>query len=198
MDEEKKGFGAFLSKNFDAISKLFVYHIAMCVFGLVVVLAVQMLTEQLKGDREIPLGIPAYIASVVAILVYLGLIYVCMWEKGASDRIKILGGRMKRNNFKGLLFWLVANSIDILIIFCVTILSFIPKAEGAHSIFLLGSLLLNAMYQPILVAISNISWLYFIVLIPGAVMALVSYILGVSGYKCIFPEPKGERNRKLK
>ena len=82
----------------------------MCVFGLVVVLAVQMLTEQLKGDKEIPLGVPAYIACGVAILVYLGLIYVCMWEKGASDRIKILGGRMKRNNFKGLLLWLVANS----------------------------------------------------------------------------------------
>ena len=198
MDEEKKGFFAFLSKNFDAISKLFVYHIAMCVFGLVVVLAVQILTEQLKGDKEIPLGVPAYIACGVAILVYLGLIYVCMWEKGASDRIKILGGRMKRNNFKGLLLWLVANSVDVLIILCVMILSFIPAAEGVHAVFSLISLLLNAMYLPILTVTSNISWIYFIVLIPGAVMALISYILGVSGYKCIFPEPKGEKNRKLK
>ena len=198
MDEEKKGLGAFLSKNFDAISKLFVYHIAMCVFGVVVVLAVQMLTEQIKGDTDIPLGVPTYIASVVAVLIYLGLIYVCMWEKGASDRIKILGGRMKSNLYKGLLFWLVANAINIVVILCVCVLHFIPSASSTHGIFSFLALLFNAMYTPFFSLTSNISWIYFIVLIPGAVMALISYILGVSGYKCIFPEPKGEKNRKLK
>ena len=199
MDEEKKGFGAFFSKNFDAISKLFVYHIAMCVFGLVVSIAVEMIAMQFGGDSDVTsLSIFTYIVAALGALLYLALIYVCMWEKGASDRIKIVGGRMKENKFKGLLFWLVANSINILIILIVTILSFIPPAGNVHGIFSIITMFYNAMYLPELVALSNFTWLYFVVLIPGAVMAFVSYILGIKGFRCIFPEPKREQDRKLK
>ncbi|MBQ8545752.1 MAG: hypothetical protein IJ437_02295 [Clostridia bacterium] len=199
MEEESKGFGAFFSKNFDIISKLFVYHIAMCVFGLVVSIAVEMVAIQFSGDNDITtLSVFTYIAAAFGALVYLGLIYVCMWEKGASDRIKIVGGRMKENNFKGLLFWLIANSINIFIILNVFILSFIPSAGNVHGVLSIVTMFYNAMYLPELVAMSNITWLYFVVLIPGAVMAMVSYILGIKGFKCIFPEPKSERNRKLK
>ena len=95
MDENEKS--GFFKSNLDGISKLFVYHIAMCVFGIVVVLAVQMITEHITGDRDMPLGIPAYIAAGFAVIVYCGLIYVAMWEKGASDKIKIDGGRQKKN-----------------------------------------------------------------------------------------------------
>ncbi len=199
MEEENKGFGAFFSKNFDIISKLFVYHIAMCVFGLVVTIAVEMIAMQFGGDSDITsLSVFTYIAGAFAVIVYLGLIYVCMWEKGASDRIKIVGGRMKENKFKGLLFWLVANSIDIFIIVNVMILSFIPQAGNMHGILSIVTIFYNAMYLPELVAMSNMTWLYFVILIPGAVMAMVSYILGIKGFKCIFPEPKAERNRKMR
>lgn len=197
MEEEKKGLGGFFNKNLDAISRLFIYHMAMCIFGLVVAIATEMLSTQFAGESK-ELGAITYIASVFAILVYLGLIYVCMWEKGASDRIKIVGGRMTENKFKGLLIWLVSNSINVLIIVFVMILSFIPKADGLHGILTLVSTLYNAMYMPELVLMSNVTYLYFVVLIPGAIMATVSYILGIKGYKCIFPEPKSERNRQTK
>ena len=105
---------------------------------------------------------------------------------------------MTENKFKGLLIWLVSSSINVLIIVSVMILSFIPKADGLHGILTLVSTLYNAMYMPLLVLMNNVTYLYFVVLIPGAIMATVSYILGIKGYKCIFPEPKSERNRQIK
>ena len=197
MEEEKKGFGAFFSKNFDIISKLFVYHIAMCIFGLVVTIASEMLSTQIGGEHE-GLSVFTYVSSLLGILVYLGLIYVCMWEKGASDRLKIVGGRMKESKVKGLLIWLIANSINIFVLINVAILSFIPAANNVHGIMAIVGMLYNAPYLPELVAMNQITWLYFVVLIPSAVMATVSYILGIKGYKCIFPEPKAERNRQIK
>ena len=156
MEEENKGFGAFFSKNFDIISKLFVYHIAMCVFGLVVSIAVEMIAMQFGGDSDVTsLSVFTYIAAGFGALVYLGLIYVCMWEKGASDRIKIVGGRMKENKLKGLLFWLIANSINIFIIVNVAILHFIPPAGNVHGILSIVTMFYNAMYLPELVALSN-------------------------------------------
>ena len=115
MAEEKKGFGGFFSKNLDAISRLFIYHIAMCIFGLVVAIATVMLSTQFSGEKE-ELGAITYIASAFAVLVYLGLIYVCMWEKGAADKIKIDGGRLNKNNARGILFWLIANSVNIFMV----------------------------------------------------------------------------------
>lgn len=197
MEEEKGGFGGFFSKNFDAISKLFVYHIAMCIFGMVVTIAVEMLATQINAEH-VGLSIATYISSIFGILIYLGLLYVCMWEKGASDRLKIVGGRMKENKFKGLLMWLIASSINIFILVNVTVLSLIPMAKGVHGIMAIISMFYNAMYLPELVAMNQITWLYLVVLIPGAVMATVSYILGIKGYRCIFPEPKAERNRQMK
>lgn len=198
--EENKGFGAFFKTNFDAISKLFLNHVAMCVFSMVVILAVQMITEQAKDDSTIKMGVPAYIAGGFAILFYLCLIYVCMWEKGAADKIKIDGGRLKKNYFKGLLFWLVANSINIFILVNVAILSFIPVANNIHGIFSIIAMFCNAMYMPEFSLFGNLNMtsLFLVTLIPGAVVAWLSYISGIKGHKCIFPEPRKEQNRKVR
>lgn len=198
--EENKGFSAFFKTNFDAISRLFLNHIAMCVFSMVVILAIQMLTEQITQNEDVKMGVPAYIAGGFAILFYMCLIYVCMWEKGASDKIKIDGGRLKRNNFKGLLFWLVANSINIFILINVAILSFIPSANNIHGIFSIVAMFYNAMYMPefALFGNLNITALFLVALLPGAIVATLSYISGIKGHKCIFPEPKKEQNRKTR
>ncbi|MBR2944562.1 MAG: hypothetical protein IKC16_05685 [Clostridia bacterium] len=198
MDENEKS--GFFKSNLDGISKLFVYHIAMCVFGIVVVLAVQMITEHITGDRDMPLGIPAYIAAGFAVIVYCGLIYVAMWEKGASDKIKIDGGRQKKNIAKGLLIWLIASSVDIAILLLIAIFSFIPFLDGAHGILSIVAMFYNGMYIPELALLAGhgLSPLFLVTLIPAGLVAFLSYLSGVSGQKCIFPEPKHERNRKLK
>ncbi len=198
-NENKSGFGAFFKNNMDGISKLFVNHIAMCIFGLVVSIALEMLATQIRGESE-TLSVVTYIAGGLGALVYLGLVYVCMWEKGASDKIKIDGGRLKRNNLKGLLMWLIANSINIFLLVNIAILSFIPQAQDTHGILTIAGLYYNAMYYPFLWVFSNIeiTSLYLVALIPGALVATLSYLSGVSGQRCIFPEPKKEQNRKLR
>ena len=40
--------------------------------------------------------------------------------------------------------------------------------------------------------------LYVLAVIPGAAVSTVSYILGAKGFKCIFPEPKRDRNNKIR
>lgn len=227
-NESKSRFGAFLKNNFDGISKLFVYHIAMCLFGLIVCLAIEMVATQIDGGTHqcqncdtfyeisevdenfnckvcgekttTKMSIATYIAGGIGALIYFGLMYVCMWEKGASDKIKIDGGRQKRNNFKGLLMWLVASAINIFLLVNIAILSFIPQAENTHGILAIIGLYYNAMYYPFLWVFSKIeiTSLYLVALIPGAIVATLSYLAGVSGKKCLFPEPKGERNRKVR
>ena len=198
-NEKKGGLIGFFKENPDSITKLFVYHIAMCIFGLVVSIAIEMLATQINGEKEM-LSIATVIAGIFGALVYLGLIYVCMWEKGSSDKIKIDGGRLKRNNFKGILMWLIANSVFILILHVIAILSFIPPLEGVHRISAIIGLYTNAMYYPFLWFFSyyNITALYLVALIPGAFVATLSYLSGVRGEKCLFPEPKRERNRKTR
>ncbi|MBO5339123.1 MAG: hypothetical protein J6A96_05425 [Clostridia bacterium] len=198
--EENKGFVAFFRNNFDIISKLFLNHIAMCVFGLVVSLATKLLNDKVFKGSENSFGVLGYIMCGVGVLLYLCLIYVAMWEKGASDKIKIDGGRLAKNNFKGLLFWLVANSIDIFLILNLTIVALIGDvAKEMHAVVGLISMLYNGMYYPILWHFfGKLSWLFFVVLIPGAIVATLSYISALKGHKCIFPEPKGERNRKMR
>lgn len=201
MDEnEKGGLGAFFKNNMDGISKLFVYHIAMCIFGLVVSIALEMLATQIRGEDTEWLSVATWIGGIFGMLLYLGLLYVCMWEKGASDKIKIDGGRQKKNIAKGLLLWLVANSINIFILLNIAVLSIIPGAENTHGILSIVGLYYNAMYYPFLWLFSKceITSLYLVTLIPSALVAFLSYLSGVKGHKCIFPEPKGERNRRIR
>lgn len=204
--KENKGFGAFFKTNFDAISKLFLNHVAMCVFGIVVSIATMMLNVEAFGGSKGNFGVLGYIMCGVGIILYLGLIYVCMWEKGASDKIKIDGGRLKKNNYKGLLFWLVANAIDIFIVLNAIILSLIEKGAGENGVLGtfygitgMASMLYNGMYYPILYHLfGRFTWLFFIVFIPGAIVAWLSYISGIKGHRCIFPEPKKEQSRKTR
>lgn len=233
MDENEKGvFGTFFKNNMDGISKLFVYHIAMCIFGLVVSIALQMLATQLHGDficnqcnetykeeelikveetlvcpeckqqaqEKNSISIATWIGGIFAMLIYFGLLYVCMWEKGASDKIKIDGGRQKKNIAKGLLMWLVANSINIFLLVNIAILSIIPNANNVHGIMSMLGLFYNAMYYPFLWLFSEIkiTALFTVTLIPSALVASLSYLSGVKGQRCIFPEPKGERNRRIR
>ena len=50
-----------------------------------------------------------FLASVIATGFYVYLIYNVMWDKGGQDRIKVDGGRGKKEILKGLWISLVAN-----------------------------------------------------------------------------------------
>ena len=57
-----------------------------------------------SGNKALTVGFSIFSAAF-----YLFLLYVLMWETGASDKIRIDGGRMKKDVFKGLKVTLLAN-----------------------------------------------------------------------------------------
>lgn len=180
---------SFIKANLDMVSKLVANHIGMMVFGLIVIISCSMISSRHMDGGGSWL---VYIVTGVAVLVYLCLLYTAMWEKGASDKVKIDGGRLKKKKLYGLWVWLIANSINVILCLIVEIISF---ANGDGGILEIIVRYYNAMYLGLTNAI-DIPFIYIIIQLPGLITCTVSYLLGVNGFRCIFPEPKGERNRK--
>ena len=188
----------YVKKNLDSISKLFINHVGMVIFSLVVFIAAEMIG---KGVF--------YAMAVLAVLMYFSLIYTAMWEKGASDKLKIDGGREKKNIFHGLYFYLLANCIIIFLALVSLCFAFFVTEEPsfANKVYGITTIInhyITGIYLPItrISALSSMpvvkSLVYLATVLPGCTVSFVSYVLGVSGCKCIFPEPKHDKNRRVR
>lgn len=191
----------YFKENLSSISKLFINHVGMTVFALVVLITSSLLSSKLGNNAVF------YIMGGLTVLMYFSLIYTAMWERGAKDKIKVDGGRMKRGLFHGLYMYLMANALSIF--FALLTLLFACFANdpnsgiyGVYDVFKLITHFWGAIYLPITkIPISSPvlhSLLYFAIIVPGAIVSCVSYILGVKGVKCIFPEPKHDKTRKFR
>ena len=196
-ENERKGnpLVEFFKKNTKSIFALVRNHIAVAIFGLIVVIACDMLAASKWGQDTAPTW-PNHLGCALAIILYLGLIYVVMWEVGAKDRTKLEGGRLIRDNFHGLKIWLCSNCVIILL----TALMLIFKLFWDNGAGLLDTVLrfLNGMYISIIASTPLGMWGHLVALVPGAVVATLSYISGISGQKCIFPENKHDKNRNIR
>lgn len=192
-EESKNPFIRFLSKNSKSIANLIITHVATCVFGLIVVIACTMVSGQIWGKEGYPTVI-IHIGGTIAALLYLLVIYVHMWEKGADNKNKIDAGRLKKDKFLGLKIWLVPNSIMIFLTLLSTIFYFVWQS-GSNVVDIILRFA-NGMYLN-LFSIGGLPpfAMYWIVLIPGMLVTILSYISGVSGQKCLFPEPKNANKR---
>lgn len=185
----------YIKENLESIGKLFINHIGMTIFSLVVLLTARLINN-----------VFFYVMGGLAVLMYFSLLYTAMWERGAKDKVKIDGGREKCNIFNGLYFYLLANAFVIFTALISLILAFfitdeVSNVNNVYSVFRLITHFYNGMYMPI-TKISSIgpvlhSCVYLSTVIPGAIVSFVSYILGVKGFKCIFPESKKARNRRF-
>ncbi len=184
----------YIKENLDSISKLFINHVGMTIFSLVV-----LITSKLIND------VVFYVMGVLAILMYFSLLYTAMWEKGAKDKLKIDGGRARCNIYNGLFFYLIANVLVIFTALVSFILSFfvteeLSTANDVYAVFRIITHYYNGMYMPI-TRLSGVgpvahSCIYMLTVLPGAIVSFVSYILGVKGFKCLFPESKRAQNRR--
>ncbi len=82
----------FLKENMSVVIRLFITHIGMAVFGLVIFGATNMM-----GDTTMLL------TSVLSAIFYAVLVYTTMWEYGAKDKPAIDGGRLQNGVLHG--FW---------------------------------------------------------------------------------------------
>ena len=207
QNEKKQGFFhsflEYVKENLDSIIKLFINHIGMMIFSLVVILTAALLSSKLESDLLF------YSAGVLSALMYFSLIYTAMWERGAKDKIRVDGGRAKKNMLHGLYFYLIANAIAVLTGVVSLILSFfvtedVSAINNVYGVFRIISHYYSSMYLPItklgLEGSSAVvsSLVYIAVILPGALVSFASYIFGLKGFRCIFPEPKYDKNRKMR
>ncbi len=142
----------------------------------------------------------SYIFGAVTVILYLGILYVNFWELGASDKIKIDGGRLKYNRYTGLIISLLAN-IPTILLGILGMLSGYIQGEFFEFSRIMGHYY-NGMYISILGALSRGEALvfppiYLLIAVPALVTSMVSYILGAKGYRCLFPEPKKKQQQNI-
>ena len=187
----------YFKENLGNISKLFVNHLGMMIFSLVVLITSKLLSGKIGNDSVF------YIMGAVAILMYFSLLYTAMWEAGAKDRLKVDGGREKENIFHGLYMYLWSSAIGIFVSVVLIVLSFfltedVSTVNGVWAVFKFIAHYYNGMYLPI-TSIGGVHCsVYLGMVVPGALVCFVSYILGLKGYKCIFPESKYNKNRNFR
>lgn len=176
----------FFSKYGGVIGKIIINHIAMSIFGL-------MVCFPTVGKPVLFWG-----ACILAIGMYMFLMYMIMWELGAKEQVDIEYGRMKKDKLMGLKISLVANSLFIVISILIFILSFVVTDEpsGVNNVYsvLAASMQLffQSIYMPIITVAykANFTLICLLMTIPGILCCTLSYLAGVSGMKCIFPDKK--------
>ena len=131
----------FLKENFSIVTKIWANHFGMIVFGLMVSIAAGMLSKQFWGGNITA----QIIAGSFSVLLYMFLLYTAMWEKGASDKIKIDGGRLKKNKLYGMYVSIYANAIFI-IIAILNIFFYLVGWREASGLLSTITSFLNGMY----------------------------------------------------
>ena len=186
--EKKSIFQAlksFWKTNSDTVIKLFVHQVGLTVFGLLLYFAAEV-----SGNKPLVIGL-----GIFSTLFYLFLLYVLAWDVGAKDKIRIDGGRLERDPFKGAKF-AFAGMIPNLIMAVLVLIGYIcidksitdeagKLLEPAWAISLyvvvqfLG-LYLNGMYLGIgdVLGIAYQPYYLFIIIIPAIIVCGLGYYLG--------------------
>lgn len=92
----------FKENSYDII-RLYVNQIGITIFSMALYTAIGAM-EDTPTRTTIKI-----VMSVFATLFYLSLIYTCVWEYGAKDRIRVDSGRAEKQPLKGLFMGLYAN-----------------------------------------------------------------------------------------
>ncbi len=133
----------FIKENSYDIIKLYINQLGITIFSLILYFSVSSIESE--GTR----GIIKACVSLFASVFYFALIYTAAWDYGAKDRIRVDGGRMSEQKWKGAVMGLLANSLNFLFAgICIISYNFTHNSFFAQS-FDIANLLLRfteAMY----------------------------------------------------
>ncbi len=130
----------FLKENSYDIIKLYVNQIGIMIFSLFLTTAVGLIQDTALSNNL------SLAVSIFAILFFFVLIYYVTWEIGATDKIRIDGGRLEPFKLKGLLLGTLANLPNIVL--SVMTLLFLSLHlgsgnEGMYTAFVVLNLILR-------------------------------------------------------
>ena len=116
----------FFKENSYDVVRLFINQIGIAIFSLILYTAVGMVDL----DQSSKLGINVAL-SVFAVLFYFSLLYTVAWDLGAKDKIRIDGGRMNADKFKGAKLAALANVPNFILAFICTLTFAIYLISGS-------------------------------------------------------------------
>ena len=191
----------FKENSYDII-RLYINQIGITIFSMALYTAIGAM-EDTSTRMTIKI-----LMSVFATLFYLSLIYTCVWEYGAKDRIRVDAGKAEKQGYKGFFMGLIANVPNFIlsglsIIFVSVVL--LNGAEVFKTIFAVTYMILRlhtAMYLGVIQGLTpndatNIanypdclleSILFFVLPILSVGVAHLGYTLGYKEIK-IFSKP---------
>ena len=198
----------FIKENSYDIVKFFIYQIGIAVFALCVAIPLNEAVEEEASGKLVQLGV-----SILAILFYCILVYTVSWEQGATDRIRIDGGKIVGDPFKSAKLALLAN-IPNFVLSAFAIIAAVLFADGnawtGITVVILAILgLVDSMYlgtvEFIVYGLDNATNLYYILksvcffafplIIVGA--AQLGYFLGDKNIR-IFGFASGNKKKNKK
>jgi len=157
----------FFKANSYDITKLYINQIGISIFSLFLSFAIEAVgvEEQMKITLVVLL-------SSLSILFYFFLLYTAAWDMGAKDKIRIDGGRMARDTWKGAKLSLFANVPNfVLAALCILLLGgqLFFSADGFAVVYVVFSFMLrlttvmyNGVLQGIFYSIRSMSDLYLL------------------------------------
>lgn len=146
------------------------------------------------------------LSSLFSLIFYLCLLYTLTWDLGFNDSLKIEAGRMKFDPLLGGKISLGANVVNIILAVIILITSFIPAVGSVYSNSSAIATFIQAYYAGLksyffsgLIANSEPSYIYLLMIIPSLLSSTLGYIMGAKKKRILFflplPSTKEERTR---
>ncbi len=175
----------FSSENSKIIGKLFLNQFGATFLGIML----WMSSYAIKAETPWP----TLLASCIATVFYLYLIYLELWEKGGQDRIKIDGGRAVRKPLTGLYVMIFANIPNFIFAVLVLVSQPFRHISAFANINIIGRAccaLWEGMYVGIASYFSpNNPIIHLLYIFPALFVGAVAYYLGLSNRKLLGPAP---------
>ena len=186
---------AFWKQNSKTITKLWLYQFAAAFMGIIL----SFVSSNLSNVFTLVL-------SAVAILFYLFLSYSVMWEAGATEKIRIDGGRADYKPLKGLVISLFANIPNFLLALLIIIGFIFGNKNGPFAMQWGGNLLVGAkfaaliwesMYNGIVMLYSpNNPIIFVLMILPSLAVCSIGYFLGLRNIVFLVGKPGGRKPEK--
>lgn len=181
-------------KKYSYISvRLFVTQFAIALFGLGMVFV-----SAYAGNQKLRVG-----SSIGAIVFYLFLIYVHMWETGAKDGISATARGTARGLWRGFAIGAVANTPNLILALLIAGAKISGAVGGLGQVATSVALMLEGMYFGLLsvqlgeTVLSGYVVSYFLIILPAVLVAGLAYIIGsynLHATNILIPKNKDVKN----
>ena len=188
---------AFLKEHSYNIVKMFIYQIAISLFGMSLALATGSKTAsaELVGYQPSTLQI---VTSIFSIAFYLFLVCYFMWELGTKDMSHIHRAEKGFSRLTGLYMALAASTVNFLVAVFISLgnlLSHIPFFSNLGGGAAVVGLLTQGMYMGILSIrinenpLNSMWFVWFLTMIPMIVSASFAYYAGTRDFHLFKVKP---------